>query len=169
MSGERNSTEPRGAREAVCPVQVATRFRDHARTQSAREYRELDARQSWHRTSVRVQAARCAGESRLRGSRASLNSSCQKTGESNFIGNNAAHCMQRRRQRFPTVRTTMHLGNGEVRAKVQPLTPLHIHRVLELRQFIGDSHATPVEIGCITTGKDVPLQQEWCALRRTLS
>jgi hypothetical protein len=63
-----------------------------------------------------------AGESRLLGSRASLNSSCQKTGESNFIGNNAAHCMQRRRQRFPTVRTATQLGNGEVMAKTHDIS-----------------------------------------------
>jgi hypothetical protein len=35
-----------------------------------------------------------------------------------FIFNNAARCMQRRRQCFPTVRTVGSLGNGEVRAKM---------------------------------------------------
>jgi hypothetical protein len=45
------------------------------------------------------------GESRLRGSQASLNSDCQKQAKAIFIFNNAARCMQRRRQRFPTVRT----------------------------------------------------------------
>jgi hypothetical protein len=35
--------------------------------------------------SLRVQTVECAGESRLRGSRASLNSNCQKTGESNHL------------------------------------------------------------------------------------
>jgi hypothetical protein len=45
------------------------------------------------------------GESRLQGSQASLNSDCQKQAKAIFIFNNAARCMQRRRQRFPTVRT----------------------------------------------------------------
>jgi hypothetical protein len=35
-----------------------------------------------------------------------------------FISDNAARCMQRRRQRFPTVRMVGHVGNGEARAKM---------------------------------------------------
>jgi hypothetical protein len=56
-------------------------------------------------SSVRVQAVRLRSESRLQGSQASLNSNCQKQAKVLFISNDAARCMQRRRQRFPTVRT----------------------------------------------------------------
>jgi hypothetical protein len=39
------------------------------------------------------------------------------TGESNFISNDTALWVQRRRQRFPTVRTVTERGNGEYEAK----------------------------------------------------
>jgi hypothetical protein len=41
----------------------------------------------------------------------------EKQAKALFISNAAAPCMQRRRQRFPTVRMVGEVGNGEVRAK----------------------------------------------------
>jgi hypothetical protein len=38
-----------------------------------------------------------------------------------FISDNAARCMQRRRQRFPTVRMVGWVGNGEARAKMEDI------------------------------------------------
>jgi hypothetical protein len=37
---------------------------------------------------------------------------------------------------------------------------LRIHRCVKRREFIGDSRGVPVEIGCITAGKTVRMQQE---------
>src|SRR6185437_4478084 len=45
---------------------------------------------------------------------------------------------------------------------------LRIHRSLQTCMNTEDSCYSPVEIWCITAGKDVPLQRKWCALRRTL-
>jgi hypothetical protein len=38
-----------------------------------------------------------------------------------FISDNATRCMQRRRQRFPTVRMVGWVGNGEARAKMEDI------------------------------------------------
>ena len=45
---------------------------------------------------------------------------------------------------------------------------LRIHRFLQTCMNTEDSCYSPVEIWCITAGKGVPMQREWCALRRTL-
>jgi hypothetical protein len=86
-----------------------------------------------------------------------------------FISDNAAHCMQRRRQRFPTVRMVGWVGNGEVRAKMADINACASTDRWKRREFIGDSRCGPVEIECITAGKSVRMQQELCGHRRTLS
>ena len=104
------SDEP-GCRTAGCergfvPWQVATRLLK-ARDRSAADTVRIDAQRKWHTTSMRVQAARLrSGESRLRGSQASLNSDCQKTGESNF------HCQQRRTLHAASPSTLSNSTNG---------------------------------------------------------
>jgi hypothetical protein len=139
-----------------------------ARNRSAADTVKNDA-EKLARTSSRVQTAMVRWGVATACSRASLNSSCQKTGESNFIGNSAAHCMQSRRQRFPTVRTAGQVGNGEVKAKLNNIRACTSTAVLKGCGFIGDSQGEPVEIECIMAGKSVRLQQEWCGRRRTLS
>src|ERR1700730_11632409 len=82
-------SDERGCRTAGCergfmPWQVATRLQK-ARDRSAADTVRIDAGRNWHSTSMRVQAARVRLGSRdCDGSQASLNSDCQKTGESNF-------------------------------------------------------------------------------------
>ena len=63
------------------PAQVATRS-TNARDQSAANTMSVDAGKNWHRSHCVCRQRGCVGESRLRGSQASLNSNCQKTGES---------------------------------------------------------------------------------------
>jgi hypothetical protein len=84
-------------------MQVATQLQK-ARDRSDANTVRTDAEEPAS-SSVRVQAVRLRSESRLQGSQASLNSNCQKQAKVLFISNDAARCMQRRRQRFPTVRT----------------------------------------------------------------
>ena len=68
--------------------------------------------------SMRVQTARLRSGSRDCEAVKLLSTQIvRKTGESIFISNGAAHCMQRRRQRFPTVRMVGEVGNSEVIAK----------------------------------------------------
>jgi hypothetical protein len=77
-----------GCERGCIPAQVATRFRE--RKSSLRcEYSECRCQRCWHRPHCACQQRDCAGESRLRGSRASLNSNCQKN---------------RRKQSSPTAR-----------------------------------------------------------------
>jgi hypothetical protein len=82
------SDEP-GCRTAGCErgfyaKAVATRLQK-ARNRSAADTVRDRCRTNWHSTSVRVQAARLRLGSRdCNGSQASLNSDCQKTGESTF-------------------------------------------------------------------------------------
>jgi hypothetical protein len=89
------SDEP-GCRTAGCergftPWQVATRLQK-ARDRSAADTVRIDAGRNWHSTSMRVQAARVAlGESRLRGSQASLNSDCQKNRRKQFSSSTTRH------------------------------------------------------------------------------
>jgi hypothetical protein len=73
------------------PWQVATRLQK-ARDRSAADTVRIDAGRNWHSTSTRVQAARLRLGSRdCDGSQASLNSDCQKTGESNFSSPTTRH------------------------------------------------------------------------------
>jgi hypothetical protein len=109
------AAEPRGAREAICRHRLPCVSMRHRIL--CCEYSESTILKNRHRPQC-VCGSEVRSESRLRGSQASLNSNCQKTGESNFISNDAAHRMQGRRQRFPTVRTVGWLGNSEVRAKM---------------------------------------------------
>ena len=70
-------------------------------------------------SSLRVQTAMVRwGESRLPGQSgfSQLKLSVVQA-KAIFISNDAAHCAQRRRQRFPTVRRVAGLGNGEEEAK----------------------------------------------------
>src|SRR5258708_37546361 len=69
-------------------------------------YSEDRCRRNWHSTSVRVQAARLRLGSRDCVAVKLLSTQIvRKQAKAIFIFNNAARCMQRRRQRFPTVRT----------------------------------------------------------------
>src|SRR5258708_712029 len=79
-----------GCERGFMPRQVAMRLRK-ARNRSADTVR-IDAGRNWHSTSLRVQAARLRLGSRdCGGSQASLNSDCQKTGESNFSSSTTRH------------------------------------------------------------------------------
>ena len=117
LSGER------GCRTAGCergrmPAQVAMRLRERKRSLCC-EYSEGSMPKNGHQSSVRVQAARLRSGSRDCEAVKLLSTQIvRKTGESNFISNDAARCMQRRRQRFPTVRMVGWVGNSEVRAKM---------------------------------------------------
>jgi hypothetical protein len=112
------SGEP-GCRTAGCersrmPAQVATRLRE-AQDRSAITVR-IDAEKA--SASLRVQTARLRSGRRDCGAVKLLSTQIvRKQAKAIFISDNAAHCMQRRRQRFPTVRTVSELGNSEVRAK----------------------------------------------------
>jgi hypothetical protein len=92
---------PRGARDALCrrrlPRVSARHVFSAANTVKARCRNTCVGLSACAGSEVRAEVATA-------GSRASLNSNCQKTGESIFISNDVAHCMQSRRQRFPTVR-----------------------------------------------------------------
>jgi hypothetical protein len=68
---------------------------------------------------MRVQAARLRSGSRDCGAVKLLSTQIVgKQAKALFISNDAARCMQDRRQRFPTVRMVGELGNGEVMAKM---------------------------------------------------
>ena len=70
------------------------------------EYSEDRCRRKWHSTSMLVQAARLRLGSRDCVAVKLLSTQIvRKQAKAIFIFNNAARCMQRRRQRFPTVRT----------------------------------------------------------------
>jgi hypothetical protein len=107
----------RGVRETPVSTQVATRLLEGTGFCAANTVR-LDTGKAAS-VSMRVQAVRCA-RSRDCGAVKLLSTQIvRKTGESNFISNGAACCMQCRRQRFPTVRTAGWLGNSEVTAKMR--------------------------------------------------
>ncbi len=119
--------------------------------------------------SVRVQATRLRSGSRdCRAVKLLSTQIVRKQAKAIFISNNAAHCMQRRRQRFPTVRMVGEVGNGEVRAKTGDIRACTSTVRWKRCEFIGDSRSQPVEIACITAGKSVRLQHELCGHRRTL-
>ena len=110
------AAEPRGVREpyADAGCHAAPEGKDSFWC----EYIEIDAGGMWHRPQCVCRQRGCACGVATAGSRGSLSSNCQKTGESNFfISDGAAHCVQSRRQRFPTVRMVGWVGNGEARAK----------------------------------------------------
>ena len=70
---------------------------------------------------------------------------------------------------LPTVRIRTQLDNSEHTANVRGKFRLRIHRIFKERMVAGDLHDGPVEIGCITAGKSVLLQWEWCDRRRAHS
>jgi hypothetical protein len=73
-----------GCERGFLPWQVATRLRK-ARDRSAADTKRIDAWKNWAFDLSACAGSEVAlGESRLRSSQASLNSDCQKTGESNF-------------------------------------------------------------------------------------
>jgi hypothetical protein len=85
-----DAAEPRGAREALC--QGGCHAAPEGKESFCCGYSEDRCRRNWHTTSVRVQAARLRLGSRdCNGSQASLNSDCQKTGESNFSSSTTRH------------------------------------------------------------------------------
>jgi hypothetical protein len=152
------AAEPRGAREADA-VQVATQLRE-TRTHCC-DYSEGRSRRNTVSASLRVQAERL----RLRRATARQSGISQlklseKQAKAIFISNDASHCVSCRRQRFPTVRMVGEVGNGEFRAKIENLCPCASTVVWKRPEFIGDSRGVPVEIGCITAGKTVRMQQE---------
>ena len=85
-----------------------------------------------------------------------------------LIVDNRARCMRSRRQRFPTVRTHDRIGKGEAGAKMANIRACTSTAIRNRREFIRDLLCAPVNIKCITAGKCVPLQQEWCGPRQTL-
>ncbi len=78
------AAEPRGAREAVGRHRLPRGSRS-AGGPAAANTMSVDAKDAGIDTHCACRQLECAGESRLRGSRASLNSNCQKTGESNHL------------------------------------------------------------------------------------
>ncbi len=106
-----------GCERDLVPTQVATRLQEGTRFCAANTVR-LDAGKTAS-VSMRVQAVRCARSRDCGAVRLLSTQIVRKTGESNFISNDAVHCVQSRRQRFPTVRMVGLLGNGEVRAKMR--------------------------------------------------
>lgn len=121
-------------------------------------------------TSLRCRQRRCAGGGATACSRSLLSTQIvRKPGESNFVS--------LRRPRTLRVKQSLTLAKsrkdsrsmqrrnlGEDRGDLR----LRIHRLLQTCMDTGDSGWSPVEISCITAGKGVPLQREWCVLRRTL-
>ena len=111
------AAEPRGAREAICGAGCHTA--PGGKRSFCCEYSEGSVPEEPESTSVRVQTARLRSGSRDCGAVKLLSTQIvRKQAKALFISNDAAHCMQRRRQRFPTVRTVSEVGNGEVRAKI---------------------------------------------------
>jgi hypothetical protein len=105
-----------GCERGPIPMQVATRLR-RTRNRFAASTVRSDAKEIAS-FSVRVHATRLRSGSRYcRAVKLLSTQIVRKQAKAIFISNNAAHCMQRRRQRFPTVRMVGEVGNGEVRAK----------------------------------------------------
>jgi hypothetical protein len=156
-----------GCERGPMPMQAATRLR-RARKRSAANTVKTDAKELAS-FSVRVQATRLRSGSRdCRAVKLLSTQIVRKQAKAIFISNNAAHCMQRRRQRFPTVRMVGEVGNGEVIAKTGDIKACTSTARWKRCEFIGDSRSRPVEIACITAGKSVRLQHELCDHRRTL-
>jgi hypothetical protein len=115
---QRHLSDERGCRTAGCerglvPTQVATRLRE-ARDHSAANTVRAGAKKLAS-ASLRVQAARLRSGSRDCGAVKLLSTQIvRKQAKALFISNDATHCMQRRRQRFPTVRMAGQVGNSEV-------------------------------------------------------
>ena len=160
------AAEPRGAREADA-VQVATQLRETGdlllRLQGGRSRRNTAS------ASVRVQAERLrSGRSDCRAVKLLSTQIVRKTGESNF------HLERRFTLRVVPSSTLSNSTNGWLGWQRRSLSEdaqslaLRIHRCVKRREFIGDSRSVPVEIGCITAGKTVRMQQELCARRQTL-
>src|SRR5882757_11073217 len=87
-------SDERGCRTAGCergfmPWQFATRLRK-ARDRSAADTVRIDAGEMAYDLNACAGSEVALGESRLRGSQASLNSDCQKQAKAIFIFNNAA-------------------------------------------------------------------------------
>lgn len=121
-------------------------------------------------TSLRCRQRWCARGRRDCGqSKPSLNSNCQKPGESNFVPLQRHHTLHAMTsltlaKSRKVWRATQQRSLGEDRRDLR----LRIHRRLQTCMNTGDLCYSPVEIWCITAGKGVPLQRKWCALRRTL-
>jgi hypothetical protein len=117
---QRHPSGELGCRTAGCergsvPAQVATWLQE-ARNPSAANTVRADEEAS---VSVRVQTARLRSGSRDCEAVKLLSTQIvRKQAKALSISNDAAHCMQRRRQRFPTVRTVGEVGNSEARAKM---------------------------------------------------
>lgn len=74
---------------------------------------------------------------------------------------------QSSRQRLLRLRTGTELGNGEARAKIRNFRACASTVRCKPTVNVEDCGGMPVDIACITAGKSVPLQQEWCVHRRT--
>jgi hypothetical protein len=110
-------TGPRGEREALCRRRLP-------RGPRSKKLLCCEYSKGWSGKpgppSVRVQTARLRSGSRdCRAVKLLSTQIVRKQAKALFISNNAAHCMQRHRQCFPTVRTVGEVGNGEARAKTR--------------------------------------------------
>lgn len=100
---------------------------------------------------LRVQTAMVrTGETRLQGSRSSLNSNCQKNRRKLSSPTAIAEALQGRRQRFPRVRRVIRLGNSEVRAKNRSDSTCFSTVACKHPMNSEDLPAIAVEIACIT-------------------
>ena len=126
-----------GCERGPMRMQVATRLR-RARDRSAANRVRSDAKELAS-FSVRVQATRLRSGSRdCRAVKLLSTQIVRKQAKAIFISNNAAHCVQRRRQRFPTVRMVGEVGNGEVRAKTGDIRACTSTDRWKRCEFIGD-------------------------------
>jgi hypothetical protein len=111
------AAEPRGAREALC--RAGCHAAPGGKESFCCEYSEDRCRRNWHRPQCLCRQRGCAwGASDCMAVELLSTQIVRKQAKALFISNDAAHCMQRRRQRFPTVRTVSQVGNSEARAKM---------------------------------------------------
>ena len=112
-----NAAEPRGAREARCRRRLP-RGSGRRRNRSAANTVRSRCQKNWHRTHCVCRQRGCARGVATAGQSSFSQLKLSVIQAKAIIHlDNAAHCMQRRRQRFPTVRMVGEVGNGEARAK----------------------------------------------------
>jgi hypothetical protein len=101
-----------GCERGCMPTQVATRLHDR-KDQSAASTVGADAERPAP-TILRVQTVRLRGGATTAEQSSFSQLKLSENRRKQFISNDGTSCMQRRRQRFPTVRTVCRIGNGEV-------------------------------------------------------
>jgi hypothetical protein len=133
-----HAAEPRGAREAACQHRLPRDSRRQKISLLRIQWGPVPEELAW--SSERVQAVRLRSGSRDCGAVKLLSTQIvRKQAKALFIFNAAAHCVQLRRQRFPTVRTVRRVGNGEVRAKTADIRACASTAIWQRCEFIGDS------------------------------